>query len=150
MTRLGVLKPTANTPTLLVKVSSNYFLSVIITNLNQNKNADLTIYVKPFGSTGTSQYAYVLYNFPLEIANTLETNRFATNPLDEIWIESSISEVSFVCVGIPQPLSSVRYTSGADNEYPASPTAGDLYYNTTFNTLNLYKPNGWKIVTTSA
>jgi hypothetical protein len=143
--RLGILKPLADTPSLLADSNSNYFVSVIITNLNQIKEANLTVYVKPFEVTNPDEYSYVIYNFPLKRANSLETNRFALNPLDEVWVESSIDDVSFVCVGIPQPIAGVRYTNGT--VLPSNPTPGDLFYNDNTGTFNIFSTAngvGWK------
>jgi hypothetical protein len=143
--RLGILKPLADTPSLLADSNSNYFVSVIITNLNQIKEANLTVYVKPFEVTNPDEYSYVIYNFPLKRANSLETNRFALNPLDEVWVESSIDDVSFVCVGIPQPIAGVRYTNGSTGQFPASPTPGDLFFDSTTGTFNMYSSiDGWQ------
>ena len=143
--RLGIVRPSAETPSLLTDVSSNYFVSVIATNLNQIKEANLTVYVKPFEATDPDEYSYVIYNFPLARANTLETNRFALNPLDEVWVESSINDVSFVCVGIPQPIAGVRYTNSATGEFPSSPTPGDLFFDDVTGTFNIYSSlEGWQ------
>jgi hypothetical protein len=143
--RLGILKPPADVPSLLTDVNSNYFASVIITNLNQIKEANLTVYVKPFGATAIDQYSYIIYNFPLARANSLETNRFAMNPLDEVWVESSINDVSFVCVGIPQPVTGVRYTNGTTGDFPFSPTPGDLFYDDLSGTFNIFSTDfGWQ------
>lgn len=147
--RLGIAQPIPHTPTKLTDVNTNYFASVIITNVNETETANLTIYVKPHGVTASSEFAYVLYNFPLERANSLETNRFAMNPLDELWVESSIEFVSFVCEGLPQSIVNVRYTVGPTLNLPTSPLAGDQHYNTDTNQLLVYKPTGWKTVTTS-
>jgi hypothetical protein len=147
--RLGIVRPTAEIPSLLTDVGSNYFVSVIITNLNQIKEANLTVYVKPFEVTDPDEYSYVIYNFPLARANSLETNRFALNPLDEVWVESSIDDVSFMAMGIPQSVIAVRYSVGPTENRPTTPQPGDQYYNTTSNTLELYKPTGWVTVTTS-
>jgi hypothetical protein len=143
--RLGIVKPAADTPSFLADVGSNYFVSVIITNLNQIKEANLTVYVKPFEVTNPDEYSYVIYNFPLARANSLETNRFALNPLDEVWVESSIDDVSFVCVGIPQPIAGVRYTNANTGQFPASPTPGDLFYDNLSGTFNIFSSvDGWQ------
>ena len=55
--RLGIVKPPAETPSFLTDVGSNYFVSVIITNLNQIKEANLTVYVKPFEVTDPDEYS---------------------------------------------------------------------------------------------
>ena len=147
--RLATLQPIKDTVTKFVEVNTNFFLSVIMTNLNESETANITIYVKPSGSTLDSQYSYILYKFPLEKSNSLETHRFAINPLDEIWIESSISGVSFTAEGIPQPEIAIRYTSGETADRPTtSANDGDLYYDTTLDRLLLYTPGGWQIIAT--
>lgn len=147
--RLGVLNPVKNTPTLLADVNTQYFSSVIVTNLDAIKTASVTIYVKPNGETDPNNYAYLAYLFPLSSQNSFETIRFAMNPLDEIWVESNIEDISFMAMGIPQSLVSVRYSVGELANRPTTPQPGDQYYNTTSNVLQLYKPTGWVTVTTS-
>jgi hypothetical protein len=71
------------------------------------------------------------------------------NPLDEIWVESSIDDLSFMAMGIPQSIIAVRYSVGELANRPTTPQPGDQYYNTTSNVLQLYKPTGWVTVTTS-
>jgi hypothetical protein len=147
--RLGVSNPVKNTPTLLADVNTQYFSSVIVTNLNPVQTANITIYVKPRDATSPEDYAYMAYLFPLSKQNSFETIRFAMNPLDEIWVESSIDDMSFMAMGIPQSVISVRYSVGPTENRPTTPQPGDQYYNTTSNTLELYKPTGWVTVTTS-
>jgi hypothetical protein len=147
--RLGVVNPVKNTPTLLADVNTQYFSSVIVTNLNPVQTGNITIYVKPNNETNPDNYAYLTYLFPLSKQNSFETVRFAMNPLDEIWVESSIDEMSFMAIGIPQSVISVRYSVGELANRPTTPQPGDQYYNTTSNVLQLYKPTGWVTVTTS-
>jgi hypothetical protein len=147
--RLGVVNPPKNTPTLLADVNTQYFSSVIVTNLNSVQTANVTIYVKPNDETDPDKYAYLSYLFPLSKQNSFETIRFAMNPLDEIWVESSIDDMSFMAMGIPQSIISVRYSAGELANRPTTPQPGDQYYNTTSNVLQLYKPTGWVTVTTS-
>jgi hypothetical protein len=149
MKRIGVTKPAADTYVMLADVNTQYLASVIMTNINPKQTANITVEVRPNGETNPDNYAYVIYNFPLERANSLETHRFALNALDEVWVLSTTEGVSFTCEGIPQPLINVRYTSGLTANYPAAPLPGDLFYDTEFQTLNLYKADGWKLVTTS-
>lgn len=141
--------PAQDVPTLLADVNTQYFSSVIITNVNPTETANLTVYVKPSGETNPDNYAYITYKFPLTRSNSFETYRFAMNPLDEIWVESSVPNISFVAIGIPQSIIAVRYTSGPTENRPTAPLAGDQFYDTTQNLLQLYKPTGWKTVTTS-
>jgi hypothetical protein len=147
--RLGVLNPVKNTPTLLAEVNTQYFSSVIVTNLNPVQNANITIYVKPNNETNPENYAYLAFLFPLSNQNSFETIRFAMNPLDQIWVESNIEDISFMAMGIPQSVIAVRYSVGELANRPTTPQPGDQYYNTTSNVLQLYKPTGWVTVTTS-
>ena len=147
--RLGVVNPTKNTPTLLADVNTQYFSSVIVTNLNPIQTGNITIYVKPHNEINPDNYAYLSYLFPLSKQNSFETIRFAMNPLDEIWVESSIDDISFMAMGIPQSVISVRYSVGELANRPTAPQPGDQYYNTTSNVVQLYKPTGWVTVTTS-
>jgi hypothetical protein len=147
--RLGVSNPPKNTPTLLADVNTQYFSSVIVTNLNPVQTANITIYVKPRDAASSNDYAYMAYLFPLSKQNSFETIRFAMNPLDEIWVESSVDDMSFMAMGIPQSVIAVRYSVGSIENRPTTPQPGDQYYNTTSNVLQLYKPTGWVTVTTS-
>jgi hypothetical protein len=147
--RLGIANPPKNTPTLLADVNTQYFSSVVVTNLNPVQTANVTIYVKPHEETDPDNYAYMAYLFPLSIQNSFETIRFAMNPLDEIYVESSVDDVSFVAMGIPQSVISVRYSVGPTANRPTTPQPGDQFYDSTQNILQLYKPTGWVTVTTS-
>lgn len=146
--RIGILMPTEDTPSLLGDVNTYYLASVIVTNVNPVETANVTIYVKPHEETDEDRYAYITYLLPLEKQNSFETARFAMNPLDEIWVESSIDSVSFVASGIPQSIINVRYSVGITANKPTAPQPGDQYYDTTLNILQLYKPTGWVTIGT--
>ena len=142
--RLGVARPQANEDTLLSDVNMPYFASVIATNLSQTETANLTIYAKQPGGSEL-QNAYIVFNFPLKPFNTLETNRFALNTLDELWVKTSIEDVSFFAEGIPQPIVELRYTNGTSSDRPPNPTPGDLFFDTTAGTFNMYvEDEGWQ------
>jgi hypothetical protein len=147
--RLGVVNPPRNVETKLADVNTQYFSSVIVTNLNPVQTANVTIYIKPRDEEDPDNYAYLSYLFPLSKQNSFETIRFAMNPLDEIWVESSIDDISFMAMGIPQSVIAVRYSVGELANRPTTPQPGDQYYNTTSDVLQLYKPTGWVTVTTS-
>jgi hypothetical protein len=147
--RLGVVNPPKNVETKLADVNTQYFSSVIVTNLNPVQTANITIYVKPRDEEDPDNYAYLSYLFPLSKQNSFETIRFAMNPLDEIWVESSVDDISFMAMGIPQSVIAVRYSVGELANRPTTPQPGDQYYNTTSNVLQLYKSTGWVTVTTS-
>lgn len=146
--RIGVVMPPEDTPILLGDVNTYYLASVIVTNVNPTQTANITIYVKPNGETNPDSYAYITHLFPLERQNSFESLRFAMNPLDEIWVESTIESVSFVASGIPQSIINVRYSVGPTENKPSTPNPGDQYYDTTLNTLELYKPTGWVTIGT--
>jgi hypothetical protein len=143
--RLGVARPQANEDTLLSDVNMPYFASVIATNLSQTETANLTIYAKQPDDTEL-QNAYIVYNFPLKPFNTLETNRFALNTGDELWVNTSIEDVSFFAEGIPQPIVQLRYTNGTIAQRPPNPIPGDLFFDTTGKTFNMYagEEEGWQ------
>lgn len=142
--RLGVARPQANEDTLLSDVNMPYFASVIATNLSETETANLTIYAKQPDGTEL-QNAYIVFNFPLKPFNTLETNRFALNTADEIWVNTSIEDVSFFAEGIPQPIVELRYTNGIASQRPPNPTAGDLFFDTISGTFNIYAgEEGWQ------
>lgn len=147
--RLGVLIPDAGVAQQITSVSAQHFASAIITNLNTIKESQITIYVKPVGATLPSEYIYILYNFPLSIENSMETNRFALNAEDEIWVKSDVPDVSFLLEGIPQTDLGLRYSVGPTAQLPLNPSIGDQFYDTILNTLNVYKSTGWKVITTS-
>jgi len=147
--RLGIANPPKNTAVKLADVNTQYFASVIVTNLNPVQTANITIYVKPRDVTNPDNYAYMAYFFPLSKQNSFETIRFAMNPLDEIWVESTIDDISFMAMGIAQSVIAVRYSVGPTENRPTAPQPGDQYYDSTQNLLQLYKPTGWVTVTTS-
>jgi hypothetical protein len=147
--RLGVANPPKNVVTKLADVNTQYFSSVIVTNLNPVQTANITIYIKPRDVEDPDEYVYLSYFFPLSKQNSFETIRFAMNPLDEIWVESSVDDISFMAMGIPQSIIVVRYSVGPTESRPTTPQPGDQYYDSTLNILQLYKPTGWVTVTTS-
>lgn len=145
--RLGVKQPTAGIPYMIADVNVNYFASVIITNCDLSKTANVTVWVKPVGTSAPSEYAYIIYNFPIKRANSFETQRFALNALDEIWIESDINQVSFVLEGIPQPDLTMRYSIGVSSKRPPTPAIGDQFFDTLLDELQVYTSLGWQRAT---
>jgi hypothetical protein len=142
--RLGIIRPVADTDTLLTDVIVPHFASVIITNLNSTETANLTISIRPDNTNDEEDFAYVIYNFPLAPFNSLETNRFALNANDSVYVKSSINNVSFFAEGIPQLNRTNSYISGSNSEYPNNPLVGDQFYNTTLDRLDAYTSTGWK------
>jgi hypothetical protein len=148
--RIGVVMPDKDVDTLLGDVTTYYLASVVVTNVNPTETANINIYIKPNGESDPDKFAYITHLFPLKRQNSFETIRFAMNPLDEIWVQSTINDVSFVASGIPQSIIAVRYSVGPIENRPTAPQPGDQFYNTTNNVLQLYKPTGWVTVETVA
>jgi hypothetical protein len=128
----------------LTDVIIPYFTSVIATNLSETETANLTISIRPDNTSDEEEFAYVVYNFPLEPFNTLETNRFALNANDSLYVRSSIGNVSFIAEGISQQNTTNTYISGSALDYPSNPILGDQFFNTTTDTLDVYTSTGWK------
>jgi hypothetical protein len=142
--RLGIVRPVADVNTLLADVIVPHFASVIITNLNPTETANLTISIRPNNTNNEQNFAYVIYNFPLAPFNSLETNRFALNANDSVYVKSTINNVSFFAEGIIQINRTNSYTTGATDEYPTNPLIGDQFYNTSTDNLDVYTSTGWK------
>jgi hypothetical protein len=142
--KLGVARPQSDQDTLLSDVIMPFFASVIATNLSETETSNLTIYAKQ-PDAPEEENAYIVFNFPLKPFNTLETNRFALNTLDELWVKSSTGDVSFFAEGIPQPIVELRYTNGTISQRPTSPIPGDLFFDTDGGTFNMYSgAGGWQ------
>lgn len=144
--RLGIARGIANTEVLLTDVNIPYFTSVIAANLSEEQTANVTVTIRPNNTNDEEEFAYVTYNFPIKPFNTLETNRFALNANDSLYVKSSIDGVSFVAEGIPQPDLIFRYSVGNSVQFPVSPVVGDQYFNTTTNELNVYTTTGWRVL----
>jgi hypothetical protein len=144
MKRLGVERVVANTDTLLTDVIIPYFTSVIATNLSETETANLTISIRPGNTDDEEDFAYIVYNFPLAPFNTLETNRFALNADDSLYVRSTIDNVSFIAEGISQQNTTNSYTTGSALDYPGNPILGDQFFNTTIDRLDVYTSTGWK------
>ena len=144
--RLGSSRATAGVAAKIADVGSPHLASVIVTNLN-NLTTSVTAYVAPDGSTDIDDFIYVLYNFPVEPGNSLESHRFAMNAGDEVWVESNIDNVSFLCEGIPQTGVNLLYSSGITADFPLSPLIGDLFFDTTVQKLYVHTSTGWKALT---
>jgi hypothetical protein len=142
--RLGIIRPVADVDTLLTDVIVPHFASVIITNLNPTETANLTISIRPNNTSDEEDFAYVIYSFPLAPFNSLETNRFALNANDSVYVKSTINNVSFFAEGIIQINRTNSYITGGNDDYPSNPLIGDQFYNTFTNSLDVYTNTGWK------
>jgi len=99
--RLAISNPNANTDTTLFTADNQYLMSVITTNKSASA-ADISVWIEPSGSSSASQYAYIVYNLPVDGLNSYETFRFAVNQNDVVKIRSSTADLSFQAYGLVQ------------------------------------------------
>ena len=99
--RLGIVRPTADTPMLAFTSTSYFFVSVIATNVSESDNATFSVWVIPDGNEALIP-SHVAFNLPLNIKDSYETYRFPVMNTDEIMVEASTSSVTFTVVGIDQ------------------------------------------------
>ena len=78
------------------------------------------MWVQPSGATLESEYAYILYDFPIDSANSYETFRFAVNQNDEIHITCSNADCSVQVIGLVQ--FDVNLGVGISSFSPTAPT----------------------------
>lgn len=125
--RLALANPAANTDTLLHTATRQSLVSVIATN-TANTNATVRIWVQPYGSSSSSQYAYQAYDTALPANNSMETFRFALESRDSIYVQASSANVSF-------SLNAIHESSGNQNivtvatTAPVGPDIGDVWVN---------------------
>lgn len=100
--RLAISNPSAATSTTLYTSTNQLLASVIATNKSTTTSANVTVWIQPSGSASASQYAYIVYELPIDASNSFETFRFAVNQNDVIKIQSSTADVSFSAYGMIQ------------------------------------------------
>lgn len=100
--RLAISNPTANTDTTLFTADNQYLISVIATNKSSSTYATIRVWVQPAGSSSTSEYAYIVYDLPVDQTNSYETFRFAINQNDVVKIRCSTGDLSFQAYGLVQ------------------------------------------------
>jgi hypothetical protein len=118
--RLGIENPAAESPTSIFTATEPYLTSIVATNTASATTAEIRVWVQPFGSTGPSQYAYIVYDLPVDALNSYETFRFAINTGDEIYVESSTANVSFQAYGLIQY--DVKLGAGVSSYSPSAPS----------------------------
>ena len=118
--RLGISNPAANTDVSLFTADNQYLLSVIATNKSTTTSANIRVWIQPFGSTTESQYAYIVYDIPVDPSNSYETFRFAVNQNDAVYIRSSTANLSFQAIGLVQY--DVKLGAGISSYQPNAPT----------------------------
>lgn len=99
--RLGIINPIANSASTLFVADNQYLVSVIAANKSASA-ATIRVWTEPVGSTQQSEYAYVVYDLPVDEANSFETFRFAINQGDAIKVSATSSSISFSAFGLIQ------------------------------------------------
>jgi len=98
--RLGVVNPLANSDTIgFTSIGAAYLASVIVTNKSATSQT-ARVWVRPSGTTQSSQYGYILYDVVVPAANSIETHRFAISDGDSIWVRGDSSNLSFMINGV--------------------------------------------------
>lgn len=100
--RLAVSNPTAVTDTTLFTADNQYLTSIIFVNKSTTNIGTASVWVQPSGSSTEAEYAYIIYDLPIDSTNSYETFRFAINQNDEIHIECSHGDFSVQMMGLVQ------------------------------------------------
>ena len=116
--RIAISNPSANTDTKIFTAGDPYLLSIIATNKSASA-ATIRVWVQPSGASGESQYAFIIYDLPIDANNSYETFRFAVNALDDVYIRSSSASVNFQAYGLAQY--DVKLGAGVSSYSPNAP-----------------------------
>jgi hypothetical protein len=77
-------------------------MSIIAANKSTVSAANIRVWVQPSGAINASQYAYIVYDIPVDQTNSYETFRFAVNQNDVVKIRANSADVSFQAYGLVQ------------------------------------------------
>jgi hypothetical protein len=146
--RLGVSSPVANSNTLLTTSDVTSVASVIATNRGSIA-AQVNIYVEPVEAGGNpASIAYIVSGLEVGVGQSFETFRFALNVGDKIYVAASTGNCSFS--------TNIAYeSSGRTNvvyqaTQPGSPQVGDIWINSTDESVNVYTGSDFNTVATAA
>lgn len=117
--RLAISNPSADTDTTLFTADNQYLMSVIATNLSASAS-NISVWVEPSGSSASADYAYIVYDLPVDGKNSYETFRFAVNQNDIIKVRTNANDMSFQSYGLVQ--FDVNLGVGVSSFQSASPT----------------------------
>lgn len=152
--RLGIINPIANSASTLFVADDQYLVSVIAANKSASA-ATIRVWTEPVGSTQQSEYAYVVYDLPVDEANSFETFRFAINQGDAIKVSATSSSISFSAFGLIQY--DIRLALGVSSyasSSPSYPVQGMIWVDSDGDAGNGSKPiyiyNGTSWVSTAA
>ena len=140
--RLAISNPSAATSTTLYTSTNQLLASVIATNKSTTTSANVTVWIQPSGSASASQYAYIVYELPIDASNSFETFRFAVNQNDVIKIQSSTADVSFSAYGMIQyDINLGVGISSFSSSSPSYPVDGLIWVDSDGTSINSL-PNG--------
>lgn len=86
----------------MFSANNQYLMSVIATNKSTTNSANIRVWVEPSGSSSPSEYAYIVYDIPVDQTNSYETFRFAVNQNDVIKVRANTPDISFQSYGLVQ------------------------------------------------
>lgn len=116
--RIAISNPSANTDTKIFTAGDPYLLSIIATNKSASAGT-ISVWVQPNGASAESEYAFIIYNLPVDGNNSYETFRFAVNALDDVYIRSNTASVNFQAYGLAQY--DVKLGAGVSSYSPNAP-----------------------------
>lgn len=146
--RLGTETPLANTLTTLTISDVTGVASVIVANKGAVA-AQVTIYIDPFDAGGDpNNRAYIVNALDLAVGQSFETFRFALDVDDIIYVAASTADCAFS--------TNIFYeTTGRANvvyqaTQPNSPQIGDIWIDSTDESINVYTGSDFNLVATAA
>jgi hypothetical protein len=146
--RLGTSTPLANIVDTLTVSDVTGVASVIVANKG-SVAAQATIYVDPFDSGGNpDNRAYIVSSIDIAVGQSFETFRFALDVGDTIYVAASTADCAFS--------TNIFYESqGRTNvvyqaTQPNSPQVGDIWIDSTDESINVYTGSDFNLVATAA
>lgn len=116
--RIAISNPAANTDTKIFTAGDPYLLSIIATNKSASAS-NIRVWVQPNGASAESQYAFIIYDIPVDANNSYETFRFAINALDDVYIRSTSASINFQAYGLAQY--DIKLGAGVSSYSPNAP-----------------------------
>jgi hypothetical protein len=146
--RLGVATPAANSNTLLTTSDITGVASVIVANKGAIA-AQVNIYVDPVDSgSNPNSYAYIVNGLEVGVGQSFETFRFGIGVGDRVYVAASTANCSFS--------TNIAYESAGrtnviyQSTQPGSPQVGDVWIDSTDDSVNVYTGSDFNTVATAA
>jgi hypothetical protein len=146
--RLGTGSPPANTNLLLTTSDVTGVASVIVANKGAIP-AQVTMYIDPVDAGGNpDNRAYIVSALEVGVGQSFETFRFAMDVGDKIYVAASTGDCAFS--------TNIAYESvGRSNiSYqtiqPNSPQLGDVWVNSSDDSIYIYTGSGFSTIATAA